>query len=72
MVPPGDEQRLAQALGTLATNPDLRVRIGERAREHVRGRFSSARLVADMTRLYTDLLDGSMIASGRRGKSKRA
>jgi glycosyltransferase involved in cell wall biosynthesis len=72
VVPAGDEQRLAQALGTLATNPDLRVGMGERAREHVRGRFSSARLVADMTRLYTDLLDGSMIASGPREKSKRA
>jgi glycosyltransferase involved in cell wall biosynthesis len=72
MVPPGDEQRLAQALGALATNSDLRFRMGERAREHVRTRFSSARLVGDITRLYTDLLERSSVASAPPLTSKRA
>ncbi|MFN3399702.1 MAG: glycosyltransferase [Ferrovibrio sp.] len=39
MVPPGDEGALADALGTLVDNPDLRVRLGCGAREVVVAKY---------------------------------
>lgn len=41
LVPPGDEPALAEALALLAGDPDLRARLGEAGRAHVRSHFSA-------------------------------
>lgn len=56
LAPAGDVGRLAQLVGELAANPDQRTRLGQAAREHVRSRFSAARLVDDVDGLYRELL----------------
>lgn len=58
VVPPDDEEGLAEAIGRLASNPDLRESMGRRAQEHVLHRFDSGRLVADMESIYEELLAG--------------
>jgi glycosyltransferase involved in cell wall biosynthesis len=57
LVAPEDESALAEAIERLAGDPDLRTALGGRAREHVRDRFASTRLLEDIDRLYRRLLD---------------
>jgi glycosyltransferase involved in cell wall biosynthesis len=57
LVAPDEEQELAQAVERLGRDRELRTALGERAREHVRGRFAYARLLDDIDRLYRRLLD---------------
>jgi glycosyltransferase involved in cell wall biosynthesis len=52
---PGDASTLAVHMSKLARDPSLRLRMGARAREHVRERFAATRLVADIDRLYSRL-----------------
>jgi glycosyltransferase involved in cell wall biosynthesis len=54
--PPGDPERLARAIVTLAQDTETRRSLGDAARRHVTQRFSSDRLVADIDLLYGDLL----------------
>jgi len=54
--PPGDPGALAQAVVRLARDPELRRRMGLRARLNVAQRFSVGRLVEDIERLYRELL----------------
>lgn len=42
---------------SLVQNDELRKKMGERSHEHVMTRFSYQRLVSDMDKLYTELLD---------------
>ena len=56
LVPRRDEAALAEALTLLASDPQLRARMGVRAQEHVLASFSSERLVANITSLYEELL----------------
>jgi glycosyltransferase involved in cell wall biosynthesis len=56
LAPPGDVAALAGCMVRLTEDPELRIRMGERAREHVRGRFTAARLLSEMDSLYTKLL----------------
>ena len=56
VVPPDDESALAAAISWLAGNPDLRRRMGGRAREHVLRRYSAERLLSDIDALYRELL----------------
>ena len=51
-----DEDALADAVGRLAQDPELRVRLGTNARRHVLERFSSERLVREIESLYEELL----------------
>lgn len=51
-----DEKALAEAIGRLARDPELRARLGANARQHVLERFSSERLVRDIEALYRELL----------------
>jgi glycosyltransferase involved in cell wall biosynthesis len=56
LVESGDEEQLASALSRLAADRELRLAMGARAREHVRARYDSRRLLSDMDHLYTELL----------------
>jgi glycosyltransferase involved in cell wall biosynthesis len=56
LVASGDEAGLAAALAELAADPALRRDMGVQAREHVRARYGSERLLADVDRLYGELL----------------
>ena len=55
LVEPGDTEAAAERLAELARDPVLRKRLGEAGRE-VRARYSVARLVDDVDRLYRSLL----------------
>jgi glycosyltransferase involved in cell wall biosynthesis len=51
-----DGSALADAIERLASDRELRTALGERAREHVRGRFAHTRLLEDVDHLYRRLL----------------
>jgi glycosyltransferase involved in cell wall biosynthesis len=57
LVEPGDVEALAERLAQLATDPELRERMGEAARSRVRERYSVERLVDDVDLLYRSLLE---------------
>lgn len=57
LVPPGDEEGVAAALGRVLADAALRARMGAAGRAHVRDRFDKVRLVADIRALYSSLLD---------------
>jgi glycosyltransferase involved in cell wall biosynthesis len=56
LVPPGDADALAAAIGTLAADPELRRRLGAAARDHALARYSAERLIGDVDALYRELL----------------
>lgn len=56
IVVPRVEAALAEAIGRLAADADLRERMGRAAREHVLANFGAERLVADVDALYGELL----------------
>src|SRR3954452_15372431 len=56
LVAPGDHARLGEAIAELAVGGERRADMGERARAHVRTRYSVERLVADIDSLYQELL----------------
>ena len=56
LVPPRDPAALAQAIGSLLDDPAARAAMGEAARRSAGERFRAERLVADVERLYDDLL----------------
>ena len=56
LVDPGDVDALAERLGSLASDPALRERMGEAGRERVLRRYAVERLVDDVDRLYRCLL----------------
>ena len=72
LVPPGDREALAEALLTLFREPAGTVRMTELARRRVLERHQAKRLVADVDRLYRELLTTAghsrpAAVSGRRG-----
>jgi glycosyltransferase involved in cell wall biosynthesis/SAM-dependent methyltransferase len=56
LVGAGEEAAIARAMGTLAAERERRLEMGERARRHVRERYAAGRLLADVDRLYSELL----------------
>jgi glycosyltransferase involved in cell wall biosynthesis len=56
LAPAGEEAGLGAALAELAADADRRYGMGERARRHVRDRFSAERLARDIDRLYLELV----------------
>jgi glycosyltransferase involved in cell wall biosynthesis len=56
LVPAGATDELAERLGRLARDPELRERMGRSGQEHVRGRYAVERLVDDVDLLYRSLL----------------
>jgi len=57
LAPRGDAAGLAAAIVALLRDDDRRRQMGMAAREHVRERFSSERLIGDLERLYDELVD---------------
>ena len=57
LVEPGDTEAAAERLAALARDPALRGALGEAGRARVRERYSVARLVDDVDRLYRALLE---------------
>jgi len=55
LVPPGDADRLAQALERLMRDPDLRQRLSAAARQEVEARFTVQRYVAGVQSVYEEL-----------------
>jgi glycosyltransferase involved in cell wall biosynthesis len=58
LVDPGDTDALAERLERLASDPQLRERMGAAARSRVLSRYAVDRLVDDVDRLYRSLLVG--------------
>ena len=56
LVPFGDGEALAGAIGDLLASPERRRRMGESARTEVRVRYHLDRLLSDLTGLYDELL----------------
>ena len=56
LVEPGDIEGAAARLAELAADPALRARLGEAGKLRVLERYSVARLVDDVDRLYRSLL----------------
>jgi glycosyltransferase involved in cell wall biosynthesis len=56
LVPVGDHAALGRALSRLASDPELRERLGAKARERALSRYSIQRLASDVAVLYEDLL----------------
>ena len=59
LVDPGDMDALAERLERLASDPELRERMGDAARGRVLSRYTVDRLVDDVDRLYRNLLAAS-------------
>ena len=55
LVPIGDEAAMANAIGRLAADPDLRRSLGESARTYVQSAFGVDRFVAETAALYEEL-----------------
>lgn len=58
LVPPDDAAALADAIATLANDPELRLRFGHAARKLASDEFSSARIQREIVAFYEQLLDG--------------
>lgn len=56
LVPPADESALADALATLASDPELRARMGAAGRERFEERFTAAHAVAAYRALYAQIV----------------
>ena len=63
LVEPGDTEAAADRLAELASDPELRQRLGSSGREYARERYSVDRLVDDMDRLYRALLRAKGLAA---------
>jgi glycosyltransferase involved in cell wall biosynthesis len=56
LVPPRDSAAMGEALARLAGDEALRKQMGERAAEHVLGRFTASRLLKNIDQLYSEHL----------------
>src|SRR3954470_2578755 len=56
VVPASDSDALGDAIAQLVADPALRAQMGATARDHVKGRYSVERLVADIDDLYSELI----------------
>lgn len=56
VVPAGDVSALANAIGRLVANPELRDEMGRRARARAQREFSAERMIKDVTTVYDEIL----------------
>lgn len=61
IVPPGDPGALAEALGALAGNADLRRRMGKAARERIMGGFTVSHVKAGILSSYRGLIENQKV-----------
>jgi glycosyltransferase involved in cell wall biosynthesis len=66
LVDTGDTDKLAERLGRLARDPELRARLGRSGRSRVLKRYAVNRLLDDVDRLYRELLAANEAAGRRR------
>ena len=59
LVPPGDAAALAEAIRTLADNPEMRRKMGEAGRQRVAERFSIESTIRRTEELYLECLEGA-------------
>ena len=64
LVPPRDTAALANAVLDLLRHPDAARQMGRNAAEAVRQRFAVTRLISDMDRLYSELVEEKAISFG--------
>ncbi len=65
LVRPGDTHAIAERLALLAADPALRQRMGEAGRAQMLERYAVERLVADVDRLYLELLQTASATTRR-------
>jgi glycosyltransferase involved in cell wall biosynthesis len=53
----GDVEELADALRRLVTDPDLRARLGDQARQRALADFTTERMVRDTLGVYAEALE---------------
>ncbi len=68
LVPPGDPQELAEAIGSLLRESDLADRLGAAGRQVMRERFGMDRMAHATEQLYLDLLVRKAAQPGWRGR----
>ena len=57
LVPPGDADALAEAIGALARDPDARAAMGQRGRRRAVSRYSTDAMVTATLRVYASLIN---------------
>lgn len=62
LVPPEDPDALAEALVYLLSNPTLRKKMGEAAKEELKSRFTADRVAADTESFYRQLLGQDLMS----------
>lgn len=65
VVPPGDVQALADALGHLVREPELRLQLGRQAQERAAREFTADRMAARAVELYSEVLTQGRPATAR-------
>jgi glycosyltransferase involved in cell wall biosynthesis len=70
VVPAGDVEALAERLGRIVADPELRARLGDEGRARAGTRYSVPRLVHDVDQLYRELL-AEVDARSRHGARER-
>ena len=65
LVPPGDSEKLGQALARLLADPDLRERMGRAAKERA-AEYKASRIVPRIEHVYNELLRESVARQPRR------
>ena len=66
LVPPGEAAPLADAIERLATDADLRARLGAAGRERARARFSTEAMTSATLSVYRSLLNGEPVQGDAR------
>ena len=59
LVPPGDADALAEAIRTLAENPEMRINMGEAGRQRVAEKFSIESTIRRTEEIYLECLGGT-------------
>ncbi len=72
LVPPGDQDALAQAIASLARQPGLREQLAERGKQDVAAHFSADRYLADLQTFYHSQTTAKLAATTVEPKSRQA